>query len=167
MTNKTRDYLAAALFLILGVVAIFILVPQGVKVPSSVKTAALSPDFWPRIIAMGAVVASLALLVEAKTLKQPPALDEDEEDASEYTYPFGQAAARALILIGALFIFYASLRTIGVVAASIILIGVMMLFFGERKYWLVTILAVGVPIMLYIFFRYVARVPIPLGIFGG
>lgn len=166
MTPQNRkDIIAGVLFLILGLVAVFILIPRGVTVPGSVKVLALSPDFWPRIIGIGAVVASIFVLIEARTMKQPT-LTEDDDDGREFDHPFATAALRAGILIVALFVFYYSLSTLGVVAASIILIIAMMLFFEERRYVLIGALGIGTPILLYVFFRYVAGVPMPLGIFG-
>lgn len=165
--ERKRDVFAALLFLALGLITVFLLIPQGVKVPGSVKNAALSPDFWPRIIAIGAILSSVFLLVE-NTFMKPPAAEADEaaNAAAEYKLATLPGALRTLILILALFAFYFSLTTLGVVVASIILICAMMLFFGERKLWLIAVLGVSIPALLYLFFRYVANVPIPLGVFG-
>ncbi len=165
--ERKRDIFAALLFLAFGFVAVFVLIPQGVKVPGNIKTAALSPDFWPRIIAIGAILSSIFLLVENTFMKQPPTETNEEADAAaEYKLATLPGALKTVILIIALFAFYFSLTTLGVVAASIILICAMMLFFGERKFWLIAALGIGVPVLLYLFFRYVASVPIPLGIFS-
>lgn len=166
MTPQNRkDIIAGVLFLILALIAVFVLIPRGVAVPQSVKVLALSPDFWPRIIAIGAVLASIFVLIEARTMKQPT-LTEDDDDGGEFDHPFTVAAIRAGVLIVALFVFYYSLSTLGVVVASILLIIALMLFFEERRYVLIGALGVGVPVLLYLFFRYVAGVPMPLGIFG-
>lgn len=163
---RRRDVVAAILFLIFGLVTVFYLIPQGVSVPGSVKVAALSPDFWPRLIAYGTITASVFLLIETMTL-QPPHNDKDEaDDAAEFQYGVLSSTLRIIVLIFALFAFYASLTTLGIVAASIILLISMMLFFGERNLWLLIPLSAGVPILLYLFFRYVASIPIPVGIFG-
>lgn len=164
---RKRDIFAALLFFAVGLLTLLVLIPQGVAVPDTVKKAALSPDFWPRIIAIGAIVASVFLLIENTLLKQPPTLPEDEiEAATRYDMPPIPGTISTLVLIVALFVFYFSLTTLGVVVASIILICAMMLFFGERKYWLIATLGLATPILLYLFFRYIASVPIPLGIFG-
>lgn len=166
--ERKRDILAALLFLAVGLLTLLVLIPQGVVVPSSVTKPALSPDFWPRIISIGAIASSVFLLVENTLLKQPSAIPEDEmESATQYDMSALPATIRTLFLIIALFAFYSSLTTLGVVVPSIVLISAMMVFFGERKYWLIGVLSLGMPILLYLFFRYVASVPIPLGIFGG
>ena len=165
--ERKRDIFAALLFLTLGLLTVFLLIPQGVKVPSNIKNAALSPDFCPRIIAFGAILSSVFLLVE-NTLIKPPVAEADEEAdaAAQYKLATLPGTLRTVILIVALFGFYFSLTFLGVVVASIVLICAMMLFFGERKFWLVAILGIGTPVLLYLFFRYVASVPIPLGVFG-
>ena len=165
-SDRRRDIVTAVVFFVLGIAALLFLIPQGVAVPSTVKIAALSPDFWPKVITFAAIAASVFLLVETLTMQQPHLEEEEEADAAQYQLDTLPSLLRVLVLIVALFVFYFSLTTLGVVAASIILLAAMMLFFGERKFALIAILSFGVPILLYLFFRYVASVPIPLGIFG-
>ncbi len=96
---------------------------------------------------------------------QQPALDEAEvEDATQYQLDTLPSLLRVLVLIAALFAFYISLTTLGVVVASILLLFAMMLFFGERKILLIAALSFGVPILLYLFFRYVASFSQPSGL---
>ncbi|MCE2522744.1 MAG: tripartite tricarboxylate transporter TctB family protein [Rhodobacteraceae bacterium] len=164
-SDRRRDLAAALVFLTIWLGMVLYLIPQGVAVPGSIKVAALSPDFWPRLVAYGAIAASVFLLVETLTMQQPHLDEEEAEDAAQYQLATLPATLRILVLVAALFAFYASLTTLGVVAASVVLIFAMMLFFGERKLWLVALLSVALPVLLYLFFRYVASVPIPLGIF--
>lgn len=164
--DRKRDIFAAVLFMLLGLITLFVLIPNGVKVPGSVKVAALSPDFWPRLISIGAIVASVFLLVETLTMQQPHFEEEEAEESTKYQLDTMPATLRILVMITALFAFYGSLTTLGVVAASTVLMALMMLFFGERKVMLVLILSAIIPVILYLFFRYAAGVPIPVGIFG-
>lgn len=167
LSSKAKSVLAGVFFGVLALAAIFFLIPTGVRVPGGVKIAALSPDFWPTIIAWAAVFASAALILEATLLSSPSDdVDEDFEEQAKYDLATLPAALRTIVLTAALFVFYFTLSVGGMVAASIVLIAAMMLFFGERKYLLVIILSAFVPIALYIFFRFVANVPIPLGVFG-
>lgn len=161
-----RDLFAGILFFLLGLGTVFLLIPSGVTVPGSVRISALSPDFWPSIIAYCTVAASVFLILEGALLKQPEAEIEEAEEYAKYQLATLPAALRTAILMFALFAFYGSLTTLGVVAASVVLMGAMMLFFGERKIWLIALLSGAIPVLLYLFFRYVAGVPIPLGVFG-
>ncbi len=167
LKRLSRDLFAGILFCAVGLAAVFVLIPIGVKVPESIKIAALSPDFWPTIIGWAAIVASVALIIESTWLKQPSLDDDDPVAEAEYDLETLPATLRILVLVVVLFGFYLSLTTFGMVVTSIILIAAMMLFFGERKYVMIGALSLGVPILLYLFFRYVANVPIPLGICGG
>lgn len=169
--SRRRDLVAALLCLMFGLAAVLFLIPRGVAVPGSVKVAALSPDFWPRLIAYGAIAASVFLFIETLIVRQAAARPHDAEpdDAEEearYRLAALPATVRVAVLVAALFAFYAGLTALGVVAASILLLFAMMLFFGERDIRLVAGLSVAIPLLLYAFFRYAASVPIPLGIFG-
>lgn len=164
--DRKRDLIAALAFLILGLTCLLFLIPRGVAVPSSVKVAALSPDFWPSVITYGCIIAAVFLLIETFTMQQPGLEEDDAEEQAQYQFDTLPAALRTITLIVALFAFYASLTTVGVVAASIVLMFAMMLFYGERNILIIAALSFGIPVLLYLFFRYIAGVPIPLGIFG-
>ena len=103
--------------------------------------------------------------IGSKQLGAPaPAAQEDEAIGENYTLLVGLVRAVALIIH--LFIYYISLERYGVVVPSIILLPLIMLYFGERNPLTIGILSLALPILLYVFFRYVAGISIPLGIFG-
>lgn len=165
MTNKkTKDLITAILFIVLGLTAIFALIPSGVIVPGSVQISALSPDFWPYTIAWGVVISSCFLLLETFMLKVPEG-DEDASEDAEYKLATLPATLRIVILIFALFLFYFALTTVGIVAGSVVLMPAMMLYFGERQWKYIIPLSILIPIGLYLFFLHVAGIPMPLGIF--
>ncbi|MFA3918705.1 tripartite tricarboxylate transporter TctB family protein [Ruegeria hyattellae] len=164
--SKRRDLFAGALFLVLGVLTIVILIPSGVDSPGNVEISALSPEFWPRVIALAVVFVALCLVAESYFLKIPAAdPDEDAEADAIYQLDTLPGTLRTVILIFALFLFYFALTTLGVVASSIVLMLSMMLFFGERKWYFIVPISVLLPIFLYLFFLHVAGVPMPLGMF--
>ncbi|WP_170418814.1 tripartite tricarboxylate transporter TctB family protein [Ruegeria atlantica] len=164
--SKKKDLFAGALFLVLGILTLIVLIPVGVDSPGSVEISALSPEFWPRVIAMAVVVVALCLLAESYFLKVPN-LDEDEDAEADAAYKLDTlpGTLRTVILIFALFLFYFALTTLGVVASSIVLMLAMMLFFGERKWYYIVPISIILPILLYLFFLHIAGVPMPLGIF--
>ena len=53
------------------------------------------------------------------------------------------------------------------VIPSIVTILLLVYFAGERRWYLSLLIGVLLPVLLYGFFVYVARIPIPLGIFEG
>lgn len=83
MSNaRTRDIFTSVLFLLAGSFTLFVLIPEGVPVPGSVEKQALSPDFWPRIVTIGAIGAALFLLFESCFLTQPAGLSEEDTAAA-------------------------------------------------------------------------------------
>lgn len=159
--QKIIEIATAAVCLMAGIIALTWVIPTAVQIPSTVKQVALSPDFWPRIIVVIAILASAALLMEALIIKQKH-LPDPSEDA-ELEIDEWRGLCRVALLIAALFAFYFSLPTMGIVAASIVLILVMMLFFGERKSLILVCVSFGLPVLLYLFFYHVASVALPVG----
>ena len=136
--SKKKDFFAGALFLILGILALLVFIPVGVDSPASVDIAALSPEFWPRMISIAVVLVAVCLLAESYFLKLPHAEpDEDAEADAVNKLDTLPGTLRTIILIFALFLFYFALTALGVVASSIVLMLGMMLFFGERKWFFV------------------------------
>lgn len=166
--NVLRDACVALLFGALALAALFFLIPTGVQAPGSIEQAALSPAFWPKVIAWATLVASVMLLVEAigaaRTQAPKPEAEADGPLAEDHTVIVGLLRAIGLILL--LFAFYRFLDRYGIVVPSIVLLPLIMLYFGERKAVTIGAVSLGLPVLLYLFFRYVAGISIPLGIFG-
>lgn len=165
-TKKRGELLIGLFFLLLASMALLVFIPVGVKVPGSIDNAALSPDFWPTVICWLMVVAAIGLIAESRLPAVTEADTEDEGEEGAYKLQPLFAITRTAGLIVVLFGFYLGLEQFGLVVTSIALLAAMMLFFGERNYPLVVGLSFGFPVLLYLFFRYVASVPIPLGILG-
>ncbi len=163
--SRKKDLASGVLFFALGLFAVFVAIPFGVHVPSTVELRALSPDFWPLLISGAVILSALFLIFEAYFMPTQPADEEDVVDSTEFQLDPVPATLRTCLLIIGLFGFYFSLTTLGIVAASIILLTAMMLFYGERRLVLIGVLGIGTPVLLYLFFRHVASVPIPLGMF--
>ena len=163
-----RDAIVAALFGGLALITILCLIPTGVQSPGSVEQAALSHAFWPKVLAWATLVASGLLLLEAfvpaRMRSGLPLQTDEETDAQDHTLLSGLVRAVALIVL--LFVYYLSLERYGIVVPSIVLLPLVMIYFGERNPLTIGILSVALPILLYLFFRYVAGIAIPLGIFG-
>ncbi len=171
---RNPDLIASIIFFILGLITLFVLIPNGVAVPASVNSYILSPDFWPTLIAVAWMVSALFLLIESyfvKTIHDSQITyndsDEDavEEETDQYQIPEPTATLRVVLLIGGFFLIYFCLPALGLVVSSILIMAAMMIYFGERHYILVISLSIVLPVLLFAFFRYAASVPIPVGIF--
>ena len=150
----TRDVIAGALILAIGLVFVFILIPIGVDEPRRVKYAALSPTYYPRIVAIILVVIGGAVV--ARALFRPTETETDSE-----THP----ATRRLLGISAILVAFATLLTpLGFIVASSLALFAAIWLAGEQRIYINAAIAVILPVLLYFFFLKVARIPIPLGV---
>ena len=172
-----RERLTGVGVLLIGLLVFFVLIPAGIDRPGNVEHAALAPDFWPRIIA--AVIALMGLLLALRPAREDEGGEGagDEAGAGEGAAGDGAGAGEAAsvrwpqrlpglaVALGALFAFYFLIPTLGMVASGAALIFGLMAYAGERRWLRGGALAAGIPILLYVFFVYVASIPIPLGVF--
>ena len=143
--------------LLVGILVFFVLIPYGIDQPENVKHAALAPNFWPKIIA--AVIAAMGLLLAVKPGREAGSETGGDDGA------WAQRLPGLAVSLGSLFAFYFLIPYLGMVAAGAALAFGLMLFAGERRWPLGVAVALGIPILLYVFFTYVASIPIPLGVF--
>ena len=154
------DVVVAAVTIAFALLAMFVLIPVGVADPGSIDVIALGPSFWPIIISV------FLLLMGLLTLGQAWMRSRESEHAPPSTdagFAFGRWVG-CLVLLGG---YYAALHGLGMVLASIIALCLFMLLGGERRPLLIAVLAFGLPLALFAFFRYVANVVIPLGVLEG
>ena len=163
--------------LVLGLLIFFVLIPAGVDRPGNVEHAALAPDFWPRIIA--AIIALTGLLLTIRPVPEGDSEEDGQRGADEVGAGGGgegrrggEAAAgwpRRLpglaVTLGALFAFYFLVPFLGMVVSGAVLAFGLMRYAGERRWLAGAAIAAGIPVLLYVFFVYVASIPLPLGVF--
>jgi len=154
MTRK-RDLIAGLLMLGLGALVIWILIPLGVAEPKSVKFAALSPSYYPRIIAGALMLLGAGTFVRAFSGKHA-------DDGADERHP--NASMRITIFLAILLSLALMLDWLGFVLGCSLAVFAAMTLAGERKFWLSASIALLLPFLLYVFFLKVARIPIPLGV---
>jgi hypothetical protein len=91
------------------------------------------------------------------------ASDPDPEADSAESELEGLVIGRWLAALALLAAFYLLLEPLGMILASILVMFALMALGGERRPHVMVVLALSLPIALFIFFRYVANVFIPLG----
>ena len=150
----------------------FFFIPLGVDVPSSVKLMALSPDFWPRIIMAILAFCGLVVLLQGIAEKKSSyrngymADDTPEDEEEEITYYNSRKqGVRLIAAFAGLFGFYLLSPLIGMVVGCIILVIAATRLLGVVSWTKSMLLAILLPVLLYLFFTEVAYVPIPLGLF--
>lgn len=151
----TRDVIAGALIVAIGLAFAFILIPIGVDEPRRVKYAALSPAYYPRIVAIILVVIGAAVVARA-------AFRPTETESNSEAHP---TAARRLLGISAILVAFATLLTpLGFIVASSLALFAAIRLAGEQRIHVNAAISVILPVLLYFFFLKVARIPIPLGV---
>jgi len=158
----SSNRLTGIFFLLFGVLSYFVLVPKGIVVPKNIGHITTSPAFWPSIISIIIGLMGVLLMLPEKITSS---VDEDSSDDDEKRTPWKTRIPRLLVVLALLFAFYYSIESLGMVVPAMLLIFILMVYSGYRRWGLIVFLSALVPIILYIFFVHVANIPIPLGIF--
>jgi hypothetical protein len=174
MENLNRDILIGGAAITIAGVGFFVVIPIGIDVPSSVKVLALSPDFWPRIImgmmaACGLVVLAQGFLAGRNDDGAPhPETNDDTVPVETDNIVHFDTRSQLVRVTGALavlFAFYFAVPYVGLVVGAMIIIVLSTRHLGVKSWLRSGLLAVIMPVALYLFFTEVAQIPIPLGIF--
>ena len=163
-TAHKRDFVLGFVVCALALLILFGILPWAVKTPKVVLNLALSPTFWPSIILVS--MAALSILLAFRTLhdqikQRDPVRDESDEP------PFDLSDLRVIAAGMLMVAFCALLKPLGVVLPAIALL-LAMIVMHDRAQWLKAMgVSVATVVILYLFFRYVAKVPVPLGPLNG
>ena len=172
--NADREIGLGVAIVALALFGLFVAIPLGVDAPENIEVRPLAPDFWPFIVLVfaglaGVVVAlegffdrkrRIAALAGGAAIK--PGIDIEDKEQER---PPAEAALRVAAAIGGLFMLYFALPYTGIVLGTMFLLLFMLRFTGERRWHVILPITILLPLLLYVFFVYVANVPMPLGIF--
>ena len=138
----------------------FVAIPFGVTRPSSVSHLPLSPVFLPYLLS--ALIGAFAVLhiVTALTVPHLPAADSD--DSTLHPRWFLRGVLIAVLLLGYLML----PQFVGMFPTAVALTVALMRLGGERRLRVLAAFGVLVPSAIYLFFVFVAQVPMPTGVFG-
>lgn len=151
-----QDLIAGIAMAIVASLIIFIFIPYGVVEPKKVKFAALSPSYYPRIIAVILLVLGVAISCRALLEKETAetAISNQRPDAFKRTS-----------MIFVIIAFYAlTINWLGFILSSALVLSACFWVAEERRLKIVLSIAILLPFILYFFFLKVAGIPIPLGI---
>ncbi len=166
MSSSMRDRILGCFLAIGGAILLGYLIPVSVVVPEDIKSVALSPNLWPRVIAGFFLLAGLGLLVSSFIQsRKPDDVANADEGVDAESIPDKDRRKREAIGILFLFAYFGLIEILGIPVSSAIAITAFSLLYGERKYLIVLSVAFATPAALYLFFTYVAGIPIPLGLF--
>ena len=146
------DIGVAVIFIILSIMVF--LLSNGYPVPKK----GLPVNAFPRILAGIITVLSVALII--RTLRE-----------KKYSPPcfegFTKGVKLIFIVIGLLIGYILILKHLGFIISSILLMGILLVVFGERRKLILALVPTGFVIGVYIVFQKFAMVPLPKGILKG
>lgn len=175
-TIHKRDIWLGAIVFLLALVVLFAVMPWAVSSPRVVPNLALSPTFWPRIILFS--LAGLGIMLALRALRdanREGTAPTDDTDAGEdpHTEPFSDAPPfdrfdrKVVIAAGFMIVFCLVLETLGVVLPAAVLLVALVLLHSLDRWLIAIVVGVVTVVILYMFFRYVAGIPVPLGPLNG
>lgn len=155
------DIVPAILLIVSSIILYWIIIPGQIHIPSQVTSAFLSPAFAPKVftlfLGLMGLVLLLITLVRSRTGSPTPSIERVNKKGI-----LREEGVVVIILI-ICFVFALSIKYFGMVFPSILFLGIMMSYFGQRKWVLVlTIMLLG-PLILYFFFHDLAKVVLPKG----
>ena len=165
------DLVVSGVIITFACIALLVLIPTGIEDPGSIDVLALGPPFWPSVIS--AFLGLMGLIVGVQALRRVRAArgaavsgqDDQRDPSAVEAEAAGFSPVRWLAALVLLAAYYYGLDRLGMVLTSMLALGLFMILGGERRPAVVLVLSLGVPLALFLFFRYVANVFIPLGVF--
>ncbi|WP_296478938.1 tripartite tricarboxylate transporter TctB family protein [Roseinatronobacter sp.] len=157
MLSRRDELLIGLGVMVIGAAILWWIIPNYITTPRRVPIRALSPAFWPKIIAWTIIVCGGVLSARALFAPAPPDAVTDDLSVSR---PEGlRLLALGAILLG----IYFALPIVGMVWVSMIAFALLVLLSGGKHLAWGMIAAVVLPLLLYFFFTKVAGVAIPQG----
>lgn len=159
MTIRLKEVGIGLFVLALAFLLLVFLIPEGVPQPSRLREGQLSPRFWP-LIATSILVMSGLILTSMAWFEKGQSGENDGDEGDE-ALPFVRAVIGLVVGFVVLSGYYWAMTRVGMVIASSL--GIMLLgyAYGERRWQVLMPVALLLPVALYIFFVYVAGIPIP------
>lgn len=157
MLSRRDEFLVGVCVMILGAAVLWWIIPTYITTPRRVPIRALSPAFWPKIIAWTILGCGLLLAVRAALAPAPPDAVADDLSVSR------PEALRMLALGAILLGIYFALPVIGMVWVCMIAYALMVFLSGGKNLGWGMVIAILLPLLLYLFFTKVAGVAIPQG----
>ena len=161
--TQTKAFSNLVVSLLLIALEVFAWVQTGnIK---TAKNAAVQPSTFPRIMIIGMTVFTVILLVQSviKLLKMEQT-DPLAQKAPSMNFVKDKGVLAALFLIALCALYVWGFRTLGYVLVSMILSGIVMWLIGVRKPVQLVLIAVLVPLGMWLVFYKLLQVNIPMGI---
>ena len=160
------DIVLTFVLLFFSVVILFIIIPSQINEPGYIKSTYLSPAFVPRVFTVFIGFMALLLFFRSITRLKKSSSKKDMHPAGIETLTAeGRRGHRIAVLIWVSCCFFIlAVELFGILIPSILFLGALMVFFGQKKWLLVLSIMILVPLLLYLFLHDIANVQFPKGI---
>lgn len=161
-----RDIMSGAVLTALSLFALVWLIPAGVEGAGQAAGIALSPSFWPSVVAAMGMVFGIVLTIQAiaKRLQARQLVSHESSNAGNaQPAEDGEINWRMLLAVVLLVPYYYLTVHLGLLLASIAAFMAYSVLAGERNFRSVACWALIGPVTITLFFITVAQVLIPLG----
>ncbi len=153
LNESKADKILGVFFTVLGLVLLVFIIPWQI---AYVEGGYPQPRFFPNIIAGLMVVLGICLFVTGLRKDKNTKLEDQE------TYTFVPRETRLVLLTLLIVVIYvAALNFISYIPATMIFLAVMMLLYGQRKPLRIILVAVILPIIIYLGFTYGLQLRMP------
>ena len=125
------------------------------------KNVPVGPEFFPRYLAAGLFICSLALLLQA--IKANPKNDKKAPTIS----PLDKGMQRLFGGIGVIVVYALCWDVLGFIIATPLAMAGIMLLLGFRKYRKIALFSLGATVVVFSAFRFFLNVDMPLGFLEG
>ena len=152
-----KHFFSGVFMLAVGLLLLLFLIPFGIDTPKKIRFAALSPTYYPQIVAFILSVIGVAII-----FKNRRPLSAKGNDNLDEVHPNAKMRIGGFL---ALLLFYSlSLEFLGFVLSGVLALTASLILAGERRAFIIIAMSLILPISLFLFFYKVAYVPVPNGI---
>ena len=152
-----KHFFSGVFMLAVGLLLLLFLIPFGIDTPKKIRFAALSPTYYPHIVALILSVIGVAIIFK----NRQPLTTKGTDDLDE-VHP--NAKMRIGGFLALLTVYSLSLEFLGFVLSGGLALAASLILAGERRAFIIIAISLLLPISLFLFFYKVAYVPVPNGI---
>ena len=152
-----KHFFSGVFMLAVGLLLLLFLIPFGIDSPKKIRFAALSPTYYPQIVAVILSVIGVAIIFK----NRQPFITKETDELDE-VHP--NAKMRIGVFLALLAVCSLSLELLGFVLSGVLALAASLILAGERRAFIIIAMSLLLPISLFLFFYKVAYVPVPNGL---
>jgi hypothetical protein len=156
MRQRSADIIVSSIVLVLNI-TLLLLTPGAVE-EQGLSSGELSFPPW----AFPATVLSILTLLSLWWLVN--AFISNKNSMNESVIFFDKSALRVITTLILMFLGAYAVNILGFIATSVVMTGLLLIYFGIRDWKTILSLSIGMPLFIYIFFEVFMKIPLPEGI---